>query len=155
MKSKKVLKIITCPCGSKVNIFVFSKVNRTKYCNKKCFYLYRPKTGFKNGHPFYKGGEKGWFKKGIISWSKGKTDELSPVWKGNKIGYWGVHSWIERKLGKPKKCEFCGNTTAKRFEWANISGKYLRNKEDWKRLCKKCHSRYDYEQFGDRRVFYT
>ncbi len=25
---------------------------------------------FTKGHPFYKGGEKGWFKKGIIPWSK-------------------------------------------------------------------------------------
>jgi len=43
----------------------------------------------------------------------------------------------------PSKCEFCGTTQAKRFEWANIDGEYRRNLDDFIRLCKKCHNDYD------------
>jgi hypothetical protein len=41
------------------------------------------------------------------------------------------------------------------MQWANKSGKYLRKQDDWLSLCKKCHCRYDWEKFGNRKVFYT
>jgi len=59
---------------------------------------------------------------------------------GDKVGYHGVHSWVKKILGKPSLCEDCGATVSKRFMWHNISGEYLRNKEDWRRLCAKCHA---------------
>lgn len=65
------------------------------------------------------------------------------MWKGDKIGYWGIHAWIKREYGSPKKCDDCGTTTAKKFEWANISKKYIRDISDWKRLCTKCHNSFD------------
>jgi len=52
-------------------------VLKGKHCN--------PKTEFKKGHSFYKGGEKGWFKKGCISQRKNKKYiEIS----GNKHWNW-------------------------------------------------------------------
>ncbi len=69
--------------------------------------------------------------------------EKHHFWKGDKIGYWGVHVWIRRTLGTPKVCQNCGSKTAKKFEWANISGKYRRDISDWKRLCTKCHIAFD------------
>ena len=64
-------------------------------------------------------------------------------WKGDKVGYFSLHHWIEGNYGKPKICSHCGTTTAKRFEWANISGKYKRDIKDFVRLCTKCHRKFD------------
>lgn len=83
------------------------------------------KTNFKKGHTLI--GKK----------------ENHPNWKGNLIGYGGLHNRINNLLGKPKKCNHCGTTTAKIFEWANKSGKYLLDIKDWIRLCRDCHKKYD------------
>lgn len=64
-------------------------------------------------------------------------------WKGDNIGYAGVHKWIQRTLGKPNLCSICGITNSKKYEWANISGEYKRDITDWKRLCVSCHRLYD------------
>ena len=68
-----------------------------------------------------------------------QTDEKNPSWKGDEVGYYGLHTWVARKLGKPKKCNRCGTTKAKRYEWANISREYKRDLSDWERLCASCH----------------
>lgn len=44
-------------------------------------------------------------------------------------------------------CEFCkGIFYGYKIHWANKTGFYLREKEDWIRLCAKCHRNYDKEQ---------
>ena len=91
---------------------------------------------------------KGWFKKGQLPHNKGFRGEF------NGKTYDGLHDWVERNLGKPKKCIMCKTTKAKVFQWSNISGKYLANLTDWQRLCAKCHQRYDFEKFGARKEFY-
>lgn len=70
-------------------------------------------------------------------------NEHNPNWKGNDVSYSGLHYWIARKLGKPKKCEKCGTTEAKVYDWANISKEYKRDLLDWIRLCRSCHHRFD------------
>ena len=74
--------------------------------------------------------------------------ENHTLWKGDKAGYRAKHTWIERKLGKPDKCEECGTDGLKghAIQWANISGKYKRIISDWKRLCSKCHGHFDKEK---------
>lgn len=72
------------------------------------------------------------------------ADAKNSRWKGESVGYNGLHKWIERKLGKPKYCAYCQITTAKKFEWANISRTYKRDLSDWIRLCTSCHRLYDY-----------
>jgi len=66
-----------------------------------------------------------------------------PCWKGDDVSYSGLHYWISRKLGKPRVCEMCGTKTAKKYEWANISGEYKRDKNDFIRLCVSCHRKMD------------
>lgn len=66
--------------------------------------------------------------------------ENSPQWVGDDIGYHGVHSWVESKLGKPMLCTQCGTTDSKRFHWHNIPKTYKRDLGDWVRLCPKCHA---------------
>ena len=89
------------------------------------------------------------FKQGMIPWNKGKRGEF----KGKS--YDGLHDWVERNLGKARD-GVCSNCEGSRnLQWANISNEYKPDLSDWKILCKKCHAKYDYEQVGARRVFYT
>lgn len=74
----------------------------------------------------------------------GRTDEKSMHWKGDQVGYFGVHDWMTKHFGQPKFCERCGDTNENtRYEWANISGEYMRSRDDFFRLCKKCHNNLD------------
>lgn len=69
----------------------------------------------------------------------------SPLWKGDNVSYAGLHRWVERELGKSNECSNCGGIFyAHSIEWANRSGKYHRNTDDWIRLCRSCHRTYDH-----------
>ncbi|HWY36251.1 MAG TPA: hypothetical protein VNX68_16515 [Nitrosopumilaceae archaeon] len=114
--------------------------------------------------------KKGQFKKGIIPptafkdghkpWNTGKkrpemTGEKNWKWKGDKVGYEAVHSWLHRQLGKAQRCENSkcvyprlnerGRLMVKPwgYHWSNKSGKYLRDISDWWQLCISCHKFYD------------
>jgi len=69
---------------------------------------------------------------------KGKEN---PNWKGDKVKYRGLHSWIERNKIKPFVCEECKTNPPKHL--ANISGKYRRDINDFEWLCRSCHSKKD------------
>lgn len=71
-----------------------------------------------------------------------QNDDNNPMWKGDNVGYFALHSWIRRKLGIPQKCEICKTTEIKRYEWANKNGKYNRDFNNWIRVCKFCHENY-------------
>ncbi len=96
-------------------------------------------------------------KKGIptgICWNKGTKDICKPNsgsfkkgknhshWKG-EINYQSTHRWVRALKGNPSKCEMCGTTTAKKYEWANVDHKYRRHSEDWIEMCTSCHAKYD------------
>lgn len=95
-----------------------------------------------------------------IPWNKGKkiekiSNEKNPQWKGGDVSYFGLHAWVQRKLGSPSNCENpdCvyprlnsrGKVLTKpsRFHWANKSKLYKRELSDWIRLCVNCHSKFD------------
>lgn len=61
----------------------------------------------------------------------------------NELKYQRIHKHIRNTLGKPSKCENCGTTESKVFDWANISHKYKYDLNDWIRLCRSCHVKYD------------
>ena len=67
----------------------------------------------------------------------------SSRWLGEKVGIDGLHEWVKKHLGRPSKCEFCGITNAKKYDWANKSREYKRDLADWIRLCRRCHIAYD------------
>lgn len=67
-----------------------------------------------------------------------------PRWKGDEVGYRGIHSWVRRQKGPANKCdaddcEGRSNT----YHWSNISGEYKRDLSDWQQRCVPCHSAFD------------
>lgn len=74
-----------------------------------------------------------------------KVGKKHPAWKGDAVGYDGLHKWVYSMLGRPEKCEHCGKDGLKgrEIDWANKSQEYRRDATDWLRLCKKCHKAYD------------
>ena len=74
---------------------------------------------------------------------EGMKGETNPSWKGDDVGYGGLHMWVSSQLGTPSLCEHCQSTTAKHYDWANKSQTYKRDLSDWLRLCRKCHKKYD------------
>ncbi len=70
------------------------------------------------------------------------TGEGNPLWKGDKVNYRALHSWVERWLGKASSCSFCGKEGG-RLHWANKDHLYKRNLIDWISLCPACHGYYD------------
>jgi len=112
--------------------------SKQKFCSLSCSSKSRPsgRTGKKNGE----------YQKYRASLTIGKK---SGMWKGDKVGYFALHAWIRRNLGKAKKCEHCGkeshlNKNGRNcIHWANKSHKYKRELTDWISLCVKCHKKYD------------
>ena len=102
-------------------------------------------------------------RKGKIPWIKGKKHteeskkkmsqsliglnkgEKNYLWKGEKVSYRSLHAWVNRWLGKPTKCDFCGRDglIGRMIHWANKSREYKRDLRDWLRLCRGCHTKYD------------
>lgn len=74
---------------------------------------------------------------------KGKTGEKARRWLGNEAGYSAIHKWVAKEFGRPTRCEFCNYDKKKRYHWANLSGEYKREREDWVMLCPSCHKKYD------------
>lgn len=74
-----------------------------------------------------------------------KISSNHPQWKGDKASYRAIHAWIVKHYGKPTVCEDCKtkNLTGHKIHWANINDKYKRDIKDWKRLCVKCHGKFD------------
>lgn len=163
-----------CKCG-KILIFTREPKDRKKYCSKKCFYKYRVRPSglkyiLKNVNPTS-------FKKGNVPWNNGlagkgickpnngsikkgehrgiKTEFRTDLvlgnknfkWKGENVGYYALHSWVDRNLTRKYTCQHC-LTKQKRTEWANKSHKYKRELTDWLELCKKCHAKYDKSTWG-------
>lgn len=77
------------------------------------------------------------------------------MWKGVLAGYDAKHMFIKKHYGKAKKCENpkCRYPRynkkgrlmhrPKRYEWANTTGTYTHNVEDYIQLCPSCHRLYD------------
>ena len=89
-------------------------------------------------------------KKGKVSPKKGKhyekcslakRNENNPRWKGDDVSYFALHIWLRKNKKPADRCEHCGKKT--KLDCANISGKYRRDVNDYKWLCRSCHIKYD------------
>jgi len=130
-------------CGKK--LAKRARRTNTGYCHACRLKLAPPALGKKrpdmvgNKYTVIKYGKDNYF--GKVKF-KGRRHAL---WKGSDVGYSALHSWLQREFGEPTVCEFCGKKGLEKWSihWANKSGKYLRKRSDWIRLCAKCHWHYD------------
>jgi len=76
--------------------------------------------------------------------------EKHGMWKGDKAKYSARHMYMASTYGKAKECELCHTTTKKWFDWANISGEYKREREDWIQVCRPCHRGLDRKKYCKR-----
>lgn len=136
----------SCVCKSKVG----NKALNWKGGKKKRTCLYCKKTFLVDPNVVRKGNGlfcgrsclgKHTIKKTMI-WKHCPTGKNCHQWKGNRVGYTAAHDRVRNYRGTPKKCEVCGTTTAKRFEWASLTKKYW-DPKDYIRLCASCHRKKD------------
>ena len=66
-------------------------------------------------------------------------NEKHYAWKGDEVGYRGVHMWVVKNYGKAFYCSNKSNHKSPRYHWANISGEYKRDISDWRQLCPTCN----------------
>lgn len=85
------------------------------------------------------GGERG-----RLEWLVG---ERNNNWKGDEVGYNALHKWVNRTKGKASECTRCGDKGGEKgCHWANLSGRYLRDADDFVSLCPSCHKKLDLGQ---------
>ena len=79
---------------------------------------------------------------------KQRTGARHHNWKGDAVGYFGLHSWVARHKKKTGVCTSCaavvGTACHTGTEWANVSGRYLRDLDDFVELCIPCHRARDH-----------
>ena len=122
-----------------------SKIEPRNYCSRECYRKTNSKEIAERGKKFrfQAGGKR------PIEWTLRQTEKVSNeknyAWKGESVGYRGLHQWVKRRKGKPIKCLCCGKESTKPriIQWANIDGKYRRNLDDFIPLCCSCHKYHD------------
>lgn len=62
-------------------------------------------------------------------------------WKGNKVGYNALHTWLIRHKPKSKLCEECNKKPP--YDLASINGEYPRDINNYRWLCRSCHTKLD------------
>lgn len=113
-----------CQCGRKTN----------NYRNKLCYICFRKKLIILN---------KTLPRKRIFA--KPRYGEKNNFWKGDNVGYAGIHCWLIKKFGKASRCEnkYCLHKS-QNFEWSLLKGKkYQRRRYNFWQLCVSCHRKYD------------
>ncbi len=64
-------------------------------------------------------------------------DYLKYIWRGKDVGIGSLHDWVKSRKPKVKLCELCYSKPP--YDCANISGRYLRDIDDYEWLCRRCH----------------
>lgn len=145
---------VLCPCGTEFTVANWQlKRGRGKYCSKSCMYEHRVRPSgltydIKVENPAWiRPGQRlspeTEFQPGIRSNPDGEFDpgHIPANYKGDQVGYHGLHSWVRRQKGIPEICEQCSST--ENVQWSNISWEYRRELDDWQQLCYSCHREYD------------
>lgn len=141
-----------CECGQRFFVKP-SRAVRAKHCSKVCKHKFYVKAkGFKRvdktpNPSWYTSERRPLYRhpKGFVPWNaglKGVVRKLRPEKIEAPLGYDALHLWVRRNLGKAEACANCSKSTG-RIHWANKSGEYKKELDDWIALCPKCHVAYD------------
>lgn len=146
------------PCSNcgKVKYFKKFNIREFNYCSQPCYWRsLKGKPSWNKGRPWSEEERKRMsesskgirfntgkthFKKGLIPWNK---DEKYSTITLSKPEYKAVHHWISKQSGKASYCSFDKDHKSRVYHWANISGSYLQDINDYSSLCVRCHSQYD------------
>ena len=116
-------------CHKTFQTFNRYQAARNKTCSKECCSIVIAKSNSKRS---------GWhLPKEAIFALKQRIGVKNPNWKGDKVSYSALHSYVRTKKLKPSVCMFCKSNRP--IDIANISGNYLRDLDDWEWLCRRCH----------------
>lgn len=121
-------------CKTSFYLQAYRIKDNPKYCSSKCYGISKL-----NKSPWNKG------LKNIQGANDGSFIKIKTNFKGTISQYKALHYKIGKLLGKPSICQSCGKTGLKGrlIHWANISGYYSASTEDWIRLCRPCHFKFD------------
>ena len=72
--------------------------------------------------------------------SKKAIGEKNPNWTNSPNKY-VLHERFRKIISKPKLCETCGKKAP--YDLSNIDHQYKNDINDWKWLCRSCHTKYD------------
>jgi hypothetical protein len=152
--------IICLGCGIMFDSKARNKNQR--YCTKSCAqqHILVNDGRRKKGEPAWNKGLLGYMAGRITSEdTKTKIREtnrarnyLRKDWKGDRVGYSALHCWLDAYFVK-NECEDCRRKNC-RLEWANISGEYKRDINDFRVLCVRCHSAFDRDKRGVRKFLF-
>ena len=73
---------------------------------------------------------------------RNQSGDQNPRWKGDQAGYQAMHLRLYAAKGRPFPCSVCGTTTAKAYDWANLTGNYS-DMADFAPMCRSCHWKHD------------
>jgi len=73
-----------------------------------------------------------------------RSGENNPQWKGDEASVKALHFWVYARKTRLGFCERCGRTPLSGWtDFANISGEYRRDIDDYIELCRSCHRLFD------------
>ena len=134
---KSDLRDKPCPsCGKMI-------MRKSKSC-KSCWQVGERSINWKNAKPSCPScnKKKETYSKGLC-WECFKGENHFN-WKGDNVGYGALHDWIKKQKGIATHCELIScEGISTNYQWANISGLYLRELTDWMQLCISCHVKFD------------
>ena len=83
----------------------------------------------------------------------GRIGENSSQWRGDKASYSAIHIWIRKHHPPPTNCMDCG-VINNRLDLACVTGIYDRNIDNYRYICRFCHTKRDghkhYKDMSDR-----
>jgi hypothetical protein len=121
----------TCPICSKEYTIAHWEIKQNRTCSHECSKEYKRRL------PISIETRK---KLSLLKKGKYKKQESSQ-WKDNKASYASIHEWVRKNYDIPLDCEECHEVSP--LDAANISGLYIRERYDWRFLCRKCHHKFD------------
>jgi len=64
-------------------------------------------------------------------------------WKGDDLGYAGIHRWLKNHHPKSGVCEQCGSEGKTDWAFRFPGERYTRDRGAFRELCRSCHWRFD------------